>query len=95
MVYTKKHKNLKNRTVKKGGKSILGTCHIIDLPSKNGDGNVKVIIGRRRYYTKHFDINPLAKQMLREIANDPNKKNRCIAIARDLDQKFKNLKKNK
>ena len=31
--------------------------------------------------------------MLREIANDPNKKNKCIAIARDLDEKFKNLKK--
>jgi hypothetical protein len=85
---TKQKKNKKNYT-QKAGKSILGKCHIFDLPNNN----IKIIIGRRRYYTKHFDINPIAKQMLEEIANDPLKKNSCIAIARQLDYEFKNLKK--
>ena len=86
---TKSNKRDNNRKSKKAGKSILGKCHIFDLPNNN----VKIIIGRRRYYTKHFDINPIAKQMLREVANDPAKKNSCIAIARQLDLEFKNLKK--
>ena len=30
--------------------------------------------------------------MLKEVANDPEKKNSCIAIARQLDLEFKNLK---
>ena len=85
----KERKKINKHQTQKAGKSILGKCHIFDLPNNN----VKIIIGRRRYYTKHFDINPVAKQMLREIANDPVKKNRCIAIARQLDLEFKNLKR--
>ena len=84
----KNKKNRKSRHTQKAGKSILGKCHIIDLPNNN----VKVIIGRRRYYTKNFDINPIAKNLLRDIANDPIKKNNCIAIARRLDMEFKKLK---
>tara|TARA_Y100000591_G_C21559634_1_gene557858 strand:+ start:436 stop:720 length:285 start_codon:yes stop_codon:yes gene_type:complete len=80
-------KTNKNRT-KKAGMSKLGKCHIIDLPNNN----VKVIIGRRRYYTKNFDITPFAKKLLIEVANNPKTKNLCIAIARELDIKFKNLK---
>ena len=92
--YTKKTKRVKKKKYRnlvytqKAGKSILGRCYIIDLPNNN----VKVIIGRRRYYTKHFDINPIAKNLLRDIANDPFKKNNCIAIARKLDIEFKQLK---
>jgi hypothetical protein len=91
--YTKKYKTAKQKRDKKkytqkAGKSILGKCYVIDLPNNN----VKVIIGRRRYYTKHFDINPIAKDLLREVANNPFKKNNCIAIARKLDIEFKNLK---
>ena len=92
--YTKKNSrrkiknDRKSRHTQKAGKSILGQCHVIDLPNNN----VKVIIGRRRYYTKHFDINPIAKNLLREIANNPLKKNNCIAIARRLDIEFKKLK---
>ena len=91
--YTKKYKTAKQKRDKKtytqkAGKSILGKCYVIDLPNNN----VKVIIGRRRYYTKHFDINPIAKDLLREVANNPLKKNNCIAIARKLDIEFKNLK---
>jgi hypothetical protein len=87
--YTKKNNKIKRKKyTQKAGKSILGRCHIIDLPNNN----VKVIIGRRRYYTKHFDINPIAKNLLRDIANDPLKKNKCIAIARQLDTEFKKLK---
>jgi len=81
-------KTRKNKT-QNAGKSILGKCHIFDLPNNN----VKVIIGRRRYYTKHFDIDPIAKNMLKELANNPEKKNNCIAIARQLDYEFKNMKK--
>ena len=85
---TAKHKRDKKKYTQKAGKSILGKCYVIDLPNNN----VKVIIGRRRYYTKHFDINPIAKDLLREVANNPFKKNNCIAIARKLDIEFKNLK---
>lgn len=60
----------KKRKSKKAGKSILEKCHIFDLPNNN----IKIIIGRRRYYTKHFDISPIAKKMLMEIANNPDKK---------------------
>ena len=84
----KSKKDKKSRHTQKAGKSILGKCHIIDLPNNN----VKVIIGRRRYYTKHFDINPIAKKLLRDVANDPLKKNNCISIARRLDIEFKKLK---
>ena len=84
----KNKKYRKSRHTQKAGKSILGKCYVIDLPNNN----VKVIIGRRRYYTKHFDINPIAKDLLREVANNPFKKNNCIAIARKLDIEFKNLK---
>lgn len=84
----KKKKDKKSRHTQKAGKSILGKCYVIDLPNNN----VKVIIGRRRYYTKHFDINPIAKNLLRDVANDPLKKNNCIAIARRLDKEFKQLK---
>lgn len=79
----------KKKKSKKAGKSILGKCHIFDLPNNN----IKIIIGRRRYYTKHFDISPIAKKMLMEIASNPDKKNNCIAIARKLDNDFKNLKR--
>ena len=50
--YTKKTKRVKKKKYRnlvytqKAGKSILGRCYIIDLPNNN----VKVIIGRRRYY---------------------------------------------
>ncbi len=84
----KQKKNNKKKYTQKAGKSILGKCYVIDLQNNN----VKVIIGRRRYYTKHFDINPIAKDLLREVANNPFKKNNCIAIARKLDIEFKNLK---
>lgn len=79
----------KKRKTKKAGKSILEKCHIFDLPNNN----IKIIIGRRRYYTKHFDISPIAKKMLMEIASNPDKKNNCIAIARKLDNDLKNLKR--
>ena len=36
--------------------------------------------------------NPIAKKLLRDVANDPFKKNNCIAIARNLDIEFKKLK---
>jgi hypothetical protein len=84
----KQKKNNKKKYTQKAGKSILGKCYVIDLQNNN----VKVIIGRRRYYTKHFDINPIAKDLLREVANNPFKKNNCIAIAKKLDIEFKNLK---
>ena len=89
MSFTQKiSQNAGNKTLK-AGKSILGKCHIFDLPNNN----IKIIIGRRRYYTKHFDIHPLAKELLIEVANDKKKKNSCIAIARLLDLEFKKLKK--
>lgn len=91
MANTKKHKNQKNRTVKKGGKSLLGKCHIANL----SDGNLSIILGRRRYHTKYFNLYPIAKDEIRKVAQDPVTKNKCIAIARDLDTKLKNLKINK
>ena len=85
----KTNKRTRKNKTQKGAKSILGKCHIFDLPNNN----IKLIIGRRRYYTRHFDIDPLAKEMLKKLVNDPAKKNSCIAIARQLDNEFKKLKK--
>lgn len=81
-------KSKKADKTQKAGKSLLGKCNIFDLPNNN----VKLIIGRRRYYTKNFDINPIAKKLLQKVANDPLKKNKCIAIARKLDEEFRQLK---
>ena len=100
VIYSKNNKNEKihythknrpvftNKTVKVAGKSILGKCHVSDL----SNGNVAIILGRRRYHTKYFNLYPKAKEEIRRVAEDPIKKNKCIAIARDLDEKLKNLK---
>lgn len=85
---SKNSRKEKAAKTQKAGKSLLGKCNIFDLPNNN----VKLIIGRRRYYTKNFDINPIAKKLLQKVANDPLKKNKCIAIARKLDEEFRQLK---
>ena len=76
----------KNR---KGGKSVLGECHIEELPNNN----IKIILGRRKYVTTNFDISPESNNELRIMANNPETKNKCIAWARVRDKELKELKK--
>jgi hypothetical protein len=82
----------RTRTMKKnrkGGKSVLGECHIEELPNNN----LKIILGRRKYVTKNFDISPESNNELRIMANNPETKNKCIAWARIRDKELKELKK--
>jgi len=84
---TKSHIDKKTR--KAGGSSKLGKCFFELLPNNN----IKLILGRRRYVTKYFNTNSVARKLLLEIANDPERKNGCIRIAKNLDIKLKQLAK--
>jgi hypothetical protein len=86
-------KNMNFGTMKKytqkAGSSKLGKCFFELLPNNN----IKLILGRRRYVTKYFNTNSVARKLLLEIANDPERKNGCIRIAKNLDIKLKQLAK--
>ena len=88
-----KNKKTKNNISKKNiqiaGASILGRCYVENLPNNN----LKLILGRRKYTTKHLANNLVAKNYINEVANDPMRKNKCIAIARLFDNEVKLSKK--
>jgi len=81
------YKRQKGKYTKKAGNPDLGNCYIIDLPNNN----IKLNLGRRRYYTKNF--NNKAKNFIINIANNPTRKNKCIKYAKILDTRLKIRKK--
>ena len=90
LVSTKKGgKKKKGKYTQKAGFTKLGRCYIIPLPNDN----LKIILGRRKYVTKNFDINPASKTLIYNVANNPVTKNKCIAVARYEDRRLKFIKK--
>ena len=73
----------------KAGTTKLGRCYIEELPNNN----LKLILGRRKYITKHFDVNPVARNYVYKIANDPLRRHKCIVVARLLDAHIKSSKR--
>lgn len=95
--YTKKKRTKKretkrnNKNSQKAGATKLGRCYIENLPNNN----LKLILGRRKYITKYLHDTIHARDYIYKIANDPLRKQECIAIARLLDNKLKTYKKTK
>jgi hypothetical protein len=71
------------------GGSKLESCHIEELPNNN----IKIIIGRRRYKTKNFHLDPNAKTLIHKISNSLERKHQCIAVAKSEDERLKSLRK--
>ena len=86
-----KKKQRKFKYTQKAGTTKLGRCYVEELPN----GNLKLILGRRKYITKYFNNSSIARNYIYEIAKNPNSliKNKCIEKAQQLDKELKEITK--
>jgi len=79
----RKARHIKRRT-HKGGIKKLGPCYISELPNNN----LRLTLGRRRYKTKFFSLDPSAKELIKNIASNMETRHKCIAIAKMEDHRI-------